>query len=135
MTSAYVQTVWFITLGSEQQSAYFPAMLIKYQGVIEKFEQNRPESRKIETVTSFEVAQRDHFFRMLRHVFDNPFPGSCKFFLDFSVVKLLRYNELLSRIETENTNSAKYNLSLSANGMVYHIGVCATVHNIPSISH
>ena len=44
--------------------------------------------------------------------------------------KLLWYNELLSGIETENTSSAKYNLSLSANGMVY-----VTVHNIPGISH
>ena len=36
-TSAYVQTTWFITLGCEQQSAYFLALLIKNQGVIEKF--------------------------------------------------------------------------------------------------
>ena len=47
VTSAYMQTAWFITLGCEQQSTYFPALLIKYQGVIEKFEQNRPESQKI----------------------------------------------------------------------------------------
>ena len=135
MTSAYVQTAWFITLECEQQSAYFPALLIKYQGVIEKFEQIGPESRKIETVTSFGVAQQDWFFRMLLYVSDYLFPGSCTFFLDFFVGKLLKYNELLSRIETENTNSAKYNLFLSANGMVYHIGVCATVHNILILSY
>ena len=83
MTSAYVQTAWFITLGCEQQSAYFLALLIKYQGVIEKFKQNRPESRKIETVMSFWVAQRDRFFRMLLHVLDYRFLGLCKFFSGF----------------------------------------------------
>ena len=51
MTSAYVQTAWFITLGCEQQSAYFPALLIKYQGVIEKFEENEAEIQSIETGT------------------------------------------------------------------------------------
>ena len=69
------------------------------------------------------------------HVVDYSFSASCKFFLNFSVAKLLRYNELLSRIETENRNSAKYNFSLSANGMVNHIRVWATVHNIPGLSH
>ena len=53
------------------------------------------------------------------HVVDYPFPVSCNFFLDFSAAKLLRYNELLRRIETKNTNSAKHDLSLSANGMVF----------------
>ena len=72
---------------------------------------------------------------MLLHDLDYPFPGSCKIFLDFSVAKLLRHNELLSKIETENTNSAKYNLSINANGMVYHIGVCATVRIIPGPVH
>ena len=69
------------------------------------------------------------------HVVDYPFSASCKLFLDFSVAKLHRCNELLSRIETVNTNSAKYDLSLSANGMVYHIVVCATVRNVPDLSH
>ena len=130
-----MQPDWFITLGCERQSTYFPALLIKCQGVIEKFEQNRPESRKIETFTSFGVAQQDCFFRMLLHVLDYPFPGSCKFFLDFSVGKLVGYNELLSRIETESTNSAKYNLFSSSNGIVYHIGVRAMVRNIPGPSY
>ena len=60
-----------------------------------------------------------------------PAPG--KSFKDFSVAKLLRYNVLLSTTveETEITKSPKCDLSLCANGMVYHIGVCATAHNIP----
>ena len=64
---------------------------------------------------------------MQLHVVDHPFPATCNFFLEFSVAKLLWYNELLSRIETENTKLAKYDLSLSANVMVYHISVCAMV--------
>ena len=79
---------WFITLGCEQRSAYFPASLIKYQGVIEKFEQNRPESRKIETVTSFGVAQQHPLFWMFVHAFDYLMPASGKFFQDFSVANL-----------------------------------------------
>ena len=65
------------------------------------------------------------------HLVDYPFPASCNFFLDFSVAKLHRYNELLSKIETENKNLAKCDLSLSANSMVYHNGVCATIRTIP----
>ena len=64
-----------------------------------------------------------------------PFQAHVNFFLDFYVAKLHKYNELLSIIETENTNSARHNHSLSANDMVYHIGVCAMVHDIPSLSH
>ena len=62
MTSAYVQMAWFITLGCEQQSAYFPGLLIKNQGVIENLEQKKTENKKIETVTLFGVAQQDCFF-------------------------------------------------------------------------
>ena len=51
------------------------------------------------------------------------------------MAKLLIYNKSLSRIETENTNSVKYDLSLSANGMVNHIGVCAEVCNIAGLSN
>ena len=121
--------------GCGQHSASFLALLIGNQGLIEKLEQSKAERRKIKTATPFGVAQRHLLSRMLLHVLDYLFPGSCKFFLDFSVAKLLRYNWLFNRIETENTNSAKYNLSLSANGMVYHIGVCAMVHIIPGLSH
>ena len=39
------------------------------------------------------------------------------------------------RLKTVNTNSAKRDISPSANGMVYHIGVCASVRNIPGLSH
>ena len=56
MTSAYVQMTWFITLGCEQQSVFFPALFIGNQGVIRKLEESRPESRKIETVTSLRIA-------------------------------------------------------------------------------
>ena len=63
MASAYVQKAWFITLECGQQSISFPALLIRNQRVIENLEQNRPQSRKIETVTSFGVAQRDCFFQ------------------------------------------------------------------------
>ena len=63
------------------------------------------------------------------------YPASCNFFLDFFAAGLLRYNDLLCRIKTEDTNLAKRDISLSANGMVYHIEVCAMVHNIPGISH
>ena len=68
MTSAYVQMAWFITLGCEQQSVSFRALLIANQGVIEKLEESRPESRKIDTVTSFGVAQRHLLFRVFLHV-------------------------------------------------------------------
>ena len=51
VTSVYVQMASFITLGCEQQYAYFPALLIKNQGVIENLEQNRPENRNIDSVT------------------------------------------------------------------------------------
>ena len=56
MTSAYQQMAWFITLGCEQQSVSFPALLIGNQGVIEKLEESRPESQKIEIVTSVGIA-------------------------------------------------------------------------------
>ena len=72
MTSAYVQMAWFITLGCEQQSVSFPALLIGNQGVIEKLEQNKAESQKIATVSSFGVAQQHHLFRMLLHVLVYP---------------------------------------------------------------
>ena len=85
VTFIYVQMAWFIPLGCEQQSAYFPGLLIKNQGVIENLEQNRSESRNIRTVASFGVAVQDCFFRMLLHISDYRFPGSHKFFLDFSV--------------------------------------------------
>ena len=101
MTSAYVQTAWLVTLGGEQQSISFAALLIRNQGVIDMFEQNRYERRNIVTVTSFGVVQQNlFFFRMLMHVLVYLFPASCNFFLDFSVAKLLTYIELLSRIET-----------------------------------
>ena len=41
------------------------------------------------------------------------------------------YNSLLTKKLAENTKSLKCDLCLLANGMVYHIGVCATAHNIP----
>ena len=62
VTSAYVQMAWFVTLGCEQQSVSFPALLIGNQGVIEKLEESRPESRKIETVTSLGIAWQSLFF-------------------------------------------------------------------------
>ena len=80
----YEQTAWFITLGCERQPVSFPALLIANQGVIEKFEESRPEIKK--------------------NCDSHLILGSCKFFLDFSVADLLRYNELLIRIKTENTN-------------------------------
>ena len=112
MASAYVQKAWFITLECGQQSISFPALLIKNQGFIENLEQNGPESQKIETVTSFGVAQRDCFFSVLVYVLRYPFPASYTFFLDFSVGKFLQYNKWLSRIETENINSTKNITSL-----------------------
>ena len=54
-------------------------------------------------------------------------------FLAFLWGKLLRYNGLFSRIETENTKSPMCDLSLCANGIVYHAGLSATVCNIPSL--
>ena len=70
VTSAYVQTAWFIILRSEQQAVSFPDLFIRNQGVSEMFEQNTTGSQKIETVTLFGVAQRHLLFRMLRHVLD-----------------------------------------------------------------
>ena len=93
VTSAYVETAWLITLGCEQQSVPLPALLIGNQCVIEKFEQSRPESRKIEIVTLFGVARRHLLSRVLLHVLGYPFLASCKFFLDFSSAKLLNYDE------------------------------------------
>ena len=54
VTCAYVQTAWFISLGCGQHFASFLA--IGNQGVIEKLEESRPESPKIETVTSLGIA-------------------------------------------------------------------------------
>ena len=47
---------WFITLGCEQQSVSFPALLTGNQGVIENLEENRLESPKIETVSTLGIA-------------------------------------------------------------------------------
>ena len=113
VASAYVQIAWFITLGSEQQSVSFPALLIGNQGVIKKLEESRPESRKIETLTSFVVAQRHLIFSMLLHLLELSLSSfTYIFFLAFSAADLLRYNKLLSRIKTENSNSAKCDISL-----------------------
>ena len=106
------------------------SLLIRNQGVIEKFEHSRPESRKIETVTSFGVAQRHILSRVLMRVLDYPSPASCNFFLDISAAELPRYNKLFSRIKTENSNSTKCDISLSANGVVCHIGVCEVTVSI-----
>ena len=62
-----------------------------------------------------------------------PFLPHVNSFLDFSLAKLSRHKELLSKIETESTKSAKCDLCLSANGMVYGIRVFATVHNIAGL--
>ena len=97
------------------------------QSVIEKFEQNNPDS--------FGVAQRDCFFQDADACIGLLLSRLIKIFLVLSVGKQLRYNELLSRIETENKYFVKYSLSLCANGMVYHIRVDASVHNIPGLSH
>ena len=56
VTSAYVQVTWFMTLRCEQQSVSFPALLIGNQSVIEKLEKSKPESQKIEIVTSLGIA-------------------------------------------------------------------------------
>ena len=76
-------------------------------------------------VTSFGVALQHLLFKVLLYVLDYPFPALCKFLLDFSEAKLLRCNELFSIIKNENINSATRDISLSVNGLVYHIGVCA----------
>ena len=135
VTFACEQTACFITLGCEQQSVSFPALLIRNQGVNLKLWHSRLESQKIETVTSFGVAQRHLLFRVLLCVLDYNFPASWKFFLDFSAAELLRYNESLDRIKTESTNLTKHDNSLSANSMVYHNGVIATLCDISGLSH
>ena len=55
---------WFITLGCVQQSVTFLAFLIGNQGFMEKLEQNRAESQRIETVTTctLGVAQQHLLF-------------------------------------------------------------------------
>ena len=66
-----------------QQSISFPAWLVRSQGVIENLEQNRPESRKIETVTSFGVAQRDVFSGCSCMYWITPFQAHVNFFWIF----------------------------------------------------
>ena len=78
---------WFITLGCEQQSVSLLALFIKNQGVIEKLEQTRSESLKIETVNLSGLAQRHILVRVLLCVLDYPFPVSCKFCSGFSCGK------------------------------------------------
>ena len=105
------------------------------KGVIGKLEQNRPNSQKIQSVTSFWVAQWHLLSRVAWMYWITLFWAHVHFFQDFSVAILLRYNEFLKRIETKDTNSAKHELSLCSNGMVYDIGVWATVRIIPSLAH
>ena len=132
MTFAYEQTALFITLECEQQSVPFPALLIGNHNVIEKLEQSRPENLDCHFIVGLLT---DIFFRGYSCVYwIIPLQPHVNF-LDFSAAELLRYNELLNRIKTEITNSAKRNVSLSANSMVYHMRVCASVCNIPCLSH
>ena len=63
---------WFITLGGVQQSITFPAVLIKNQSFIEKFEENEAKIQRIETGTSRGVAHQYFCFSMLLSVLVYP---------------------------------------------------------------
>ena len=60
-----MQKAWFITLGCVQRHIAFPAFLIENQSFIEKFEENKTEIQRIETVTSRGVSQQYLHFSML----------------------------------------------------------------------
>ena len=64
VTSPYVQTALFITLGWVQQSMTFPAFLIRNRDVIEKLEQSWTESQKIDTVI-WGCSATPFFFRII----------------------------------------------------------------------
>ena len=63
---------WFITLGCVQRSITFPAFLNENQSCIEKFEENKAEIQRIETVTSRGVSQQYLNFSMLLPVLVYP---------------------------------------------------------------
>ena len=91
MTLPCEQTAWFITLGCEQQSVTFQAILIRNQDVIGNLEWNEAGSKRIRTITVFGFAQQHLLFGMVLHVLVYPTPAlwnvNCIGTIDFTSKK------------------------------------------------